>query len=57
MDSGGKRYSKRIPRCFSGGETLRRGYCYSTRVWTDFGLGLGLGQSKDIAVVLIISLQ
>ena len=32
-------------------------YCYSIRVWTDFGLGLGLGQSKDIAVVLIISLQ
>ena len=57
MDSGGKRYSKRIPRCFSREETLRRGYCYSTRVWTDFGLGLGLGQGKDIAVVLIISLQ
>ena len=32
----GKRYSKRIPRCFSGGETLRRRYYYSARMWTDF---------------------
>jgi len=39
VDSGrdrGKRYSERIPRCFSGGETLRREYCYKTRVWIDF---------------------
>ena len=39
MDSGrdrGKRYRERIPRCFSEGETLRRGYCYKTRVQTDF---------------------
>ena len=33
------------------------GVCYKTSMWTDFRLGLGLGQSKDIAVVLIISLQ
>ena len=32
----GKRYRERIPRSFSGGETLRRGYCYSARVWIDF---------------------
>ena len=33
------------------------GVCYKTSMWIDFRLGLGLGQSKDIAVVLIISLQ
>jgi len=27
---------ERIPRCFSRGETLRRGYCYKMSVWTDF---------------------
>ena len=39
MDFGrdrGKRYRERIPRCFSRGETLRREYCYSVRMWTDF---------------------
>ena len=27
---------ERIPRYFSRGETLRRGYCYKTSVWTNF---------------------
>jgi len=30
------RNRERILRCFSGGETLRREYCYKTSVWTDF---------------------
>ena len=40
MDSGrdrGKIRRERIPRCFSGEETLRREYCYKMSVWTDFG--------------------
>ena len=49
-----ERYSKRIPRCFSGEETLRRGYCYKTRVWTDFGQGQ---DQPDINRQIIISLQ
>ena len=32
-----QRYSKKILRCFSERETLRKGCCYKTRVWTDFG--------------------
>jgi len=37
VDFGRDRDRERIPRYFSGGETLRRGYCYKTKVWTDFG--------------------
>ena len=31
-----ERERKGIPRCFSEGETLKRGYCYKMKVWTDF---------------------
>ena len=36
MDFGRDKDRERIPRCFSFGETLRRRYCYKTRVQTDF---------------------
>jgi len=37
VGSGRNKDKERIPRCFSRGETLRRGYCYKMSVWTDFG--------------------
>ena len=41
----------KIPRCFSRGKTLRRGYCCKMiKVWTDFG-------RTDIDSSIIISLQ
>ena len=54
MDSGrdrGKRYSERLPRCFSGGETLRRGYTVIRRE-----CGQTLGRVR-VRTVVIISLQ